>query len=316
MSLQGFSSAAVEHTDPTQTTVYAQSSTNLGDTSINRTAANPNTFAAAFALSPTSAGYLPSDPAAVPAPVSSAAPTTLNFGDTGTPGATPRSSFVTSSTFAAVGGGNPPGNSYITATYGMSSVDKDLLGGIQGASAAGLPASNEHLAWGYFLGDLAYQANGQPQDHVNLGFWVAGQPVSLDMLRTLTGTASYQGGMIGTVVDATAAAGRIATTVGQFTQQWNFATRTGSLNAAFDSANWNGVGLNMPGNTTVFTGAGASSNVADRTLAVQGSFFHNTATGGALSAANPPAAVGGLFAIHNSTGTYGANGVLVGARHR
>jgi hypothetical protein len=57
--------------------------------------------------------------------------------------------------------------------------------------------------------------------------------------------------MIGTVVDATAATSRIATATGQFTQQWNFATRTGSLNAAFDKANWNGVGLNMPVSSNV-----------------------------------------------------------------
>jgi hypothetical protein len=86
------------------------------------------------------------------------------------------------------------------------------------------------------------------------------------------------------------------------------------MNASFDSASWSGLGLTMPTGSNVFTGTGVSGNVADRSLAVQGSFFHNPATGGALSSANLPAAVGGLFAIHNSTGTYGANGVLVGAR--
>ena len=313
----------VEHTDPSLNTVHAFSTTNLGDAAINRTAANPNTFAASFALAPTSTGFLPSDSGAVPSPVPSAAPVTLNFGDPGTPGATPKSAFVSNSTFAALGGNGQPGSS-----IAMTSVDNDLLKGIAGQPAAtgqpvtiahpvtgaavdaSLPASNEHLAWGYFLGDLAVQANGSIQDHANLGFWVAGQPVSFAILQTLTGTATYGGGMVGTAVEP----GRIATVVGQFAQQWNFASRTGTLNASFDSASWNGLGLSMPGGTNVFTGAGSSSNIADRSLAVQGNFFHNTATGGALSAANLPAAVGGLFAIHNSTGSYGANGVLVGAR--
>jgi len=210
----------------------------------------------------------------------------------------------------------------------MTSIDNDLLKGIAGqpsatgqpvtighpvtgaAVDASLPASNEHLAWGYFLGDLAMQANGSIKDHANLGFWVAGQPVPFAVLQTLTGTATYGGGMIGTVVDATASTNRIATVVGQFAQQWNFTNRSGSLNASFDSANWNRVGLNMTGSTHIFTGTGSSSNIVDRSLAVQGSFFHN----GTPTSANLPAAVGGLFAIHNSTGTYGANGVLVGAR--
>jgi hypothetical protein len=304
VSLQGFASAVVDHSDPSLNTVHAFSTTNFGDAAINRTAANPNTFAASFALAPTSVGYLPSDPAAVPSPVSSAAPVTLNFGDPGTPGATPKSAFVSNSTFAALGGAGQPGGS-----VAMTSIDNDLLKGIAGG-AGNLPPSNEHLAWGYFLGDLAAQASGAIQDHANLGFWVAGQPVPFAVLQTLTGTANYGGGMIGTAVESN----RIATVVGQFTQQWNFASRNGTLNASFDSASWNGLGLNMPAATNVFSGTGTSGNIADRTLAVQGSFFHNTATGGALSAANLPAAVGGLFAIHNSTGTYGANGVLVGAR--
>jgi hypothetical protein len=86
------------------------------------------------------------------------------------------------------------------------------------------------------------------------------------------------------------------------------------MNASFDSASWTNLQLGMPGPTNVFAGTGNSSNMLDRTMAVQGSFFHNPATAGALATGNFPAAVGGLFAIHNSTGTYGANGVLVGAR--
>jgi hypothetical protein len=321
VALQGYASAVVEHSDPNLNTVHAFSTTNMGDAAINRTVANPNTVAASFALAPTSVGFLPSDSGTVPSPVASAVPVTLNFGDPGTPGATPKSAFISNSTFAALGGNGQPGSS-----VAMTSVDGDLLKGIAGQPAAtgqpvgiamngaavdaSLPASNEHLAWGYFLGDLAAQANGAIQDHANLGFWVAGQPVTFAVLQTLTGTATYGGGMIGTAAES----GRIATVVGQFAQQWNFATRTGTLNAAFDSASWNGLPLNMPGSTNTFNGAGSSSNVADRTLTVQGNFFHNTATAGALSPTNLPAAVGGLFAIHNSTGTYGANGVLVGAR--
>ena len=58
-------------------------------------------------------------------------------------------------------------------------------------------ASNEHLAWGYFLGDLAMRANGKTvQDHANLGFWVAGQPVGADAIQTLSGSSTYTGGLM------------------------------------------------------------------------------------------------------------------------
>jgi hypothetical protein len=308
LNSQGFATGVVQSFTNGQGSLYALSSTRLGDVAIM--SSPPNTgFNATLAMLPTSVGELSSDPLAAPAPGGVTGVTTLSFGGSQT--TPPNTALVSPATFAAVAPG-----------LAMASIDNDLLPGIENRSGsiahpvtgapvdASLPPSNEHLAWGFFLGDLVNQANGQRQDHVNLGFWVAGQPVTFAMLQTLTGTATYGGGLVGTAVEP----GRVATVVGQFAQQWDFAARTGTMNASFDKANWNGLGLNMPAATNVFSGTGSSSNIADRTLAVQGSFFHNTATGGALSSTNLPAAVGGLFAVHNSTGTYGANGVLVGAR--
>ncbi len=91
----------------------------------------------------------------------------------------------------------------------MASVDADLLQGVVNRTGtitapgsgqvvdASLPPSNEHLAWGLFLGDMVSQASGTQPDRANLGFWVAGRPVSLQTLQTLTGTATYTGGMVG-----------------------------------------------------------------------------------------------------------------------
>ena len=51
------------------------------------------------------------------------------------------------------------------------------------------------------------------------------------------------------------------------------------MNANFDSRAWAGLQSSMPAGSNVFTGSGMSG---DRLMSVQGAFFHNTATGGAL----------------------------------
>ena len=167
------------------------------------------------------------------------------------------------------------------------------------------PPSNEHLAWGFFLGDLAEKANSQQQNHVNLGFWVAGKLVSPTVMQSLTGTATYGGGLIGTAVDANGS----RSVTGNFAQNWDFGNRSGSLNTNFDGKSWTGLQATMPMGGNVFAGSGMSG---DRLMSVQGSFFHNQTTGGSLSPANLPAAVGGVFGIQGPS--YGANGIMVGGR--
>jgi hypothetical protein len=161
-----------------------------------------------------------------------------------------------------------------------------------------VPPSNEHLAWGFFLGDLVNEANGARREHASLGFWVAGRPVDPGTLSTLTGTASYAGGMIGNVAEA----GRVRTATGDFTQSWDFGARRGSMAANFDGRGY-GVNAAMPAGANVFTGSGVSG---DRRMVVQGSFFDAGPLAGA------PAAVGGAFGVAGAG--YGANGVFVGAR--
>jgi hypothetical protein len=124
-------------------------------------------------------------------------------------------------------------------------------------------------------------------------------------MQSLTGTATYVGGLIGTAVDNNG----VRSATGNFAQHWDFGARTGSMNANFDSRSWAGLQSSMPAGSNVFTGSGMSG---DRLMSVQGAFFHNTATGGALSASNLPAAIGGQFAVQGPA--YGANGIMVGSR--
>jgi hypothetical protein len=286
----GFATGFVQSFTNSQGSLYAISSQGPDAVTIK---GNPSSteFTASIQTTSTSVGSLASDPQAAPAPPGFPGGHTLNFG--GNASGPPTSAVISPATFAAV----------VPGQAAMASVDADLLNGI--ANRTGLPPSNEHLAWGFFLGDLAEKVNGQQQNHVNLGFWVAGRLVPANVMQSLTGTATYSGGLVGTAVDNNS----MRNVTGNFAQFWDFGARKGSMNANFDGRAWAGLQSSMPGGSNVFTGSGTSG---DRLMSVQGAFFHNTATGGALSAANLPAAVGGQFAVQGSA--YGANGIMVGRR--
>ncbi|WP_431267336.1 hypothetical protein [Dankookia sp. P2] len=315
IDLQGFATGVVQSARGGQVSLYAVSSVQHGDAVItNAGAASPAEIAASFRLAPTAVGDCPSISAAAPAPGSAGGARTVGFG--GTAGDTPGSAAPSPTTFAALGNGRAMASVNAELRAGIAGVDGNAIAHPTTGAAlpADLPPSSPHLAWGYFLGDVAAQANGgSDRDHVGLGFWVAGRPVTLDGLRTLTGTATYSGGLIGTAADARS----VRTVVGRSAHQWDFARRTGSLNAAFDGASWTGVVTTMPGASASFAGtAGAvpSAGRGDLTLSVQGGFYHNPATGGPLANGNLPQATGGQFGVRSSLGLYGANGIMVGTR--
>jgi len=300
----GFATGFVQSFTNGQGSLYAISSRGPDAVTAKSNASNTE-FTAALNMTSTSVGSLASDPQAAPAPPGFPAGHTLNFG--GNSSGPPTTAVISPATFAAV----------IPGQAAMASIDGDLLNGIANRTGtvahpvtgapvnADIPPSNEHLAWGFFLGDLAEQANGQQQNHVNLGFWVAGRLVPASVMQSLTGTATYGGGLIGTAVDNN----RMRNVTGNFAQFWDFGARKGSMNANFDSRAWAGLQSSMPAGSNVFTGSGMSG---DRLMSVQGAFFHNTATGGALSSSNLPAAIGGQFAVQGPA--YGANGIMVGSR--
>jgi hypothetical protein len=286
LNLRGFASATVEAFGNGSGAAYAASTAGLGGVSITGRNGNRE-FDASLRLSPTAAGNLPFNPFAGAAPSQvGGAQRGLDFGADAAPGGVPTTGVASVGTFAGV----------IPGRAALASVDADLRGGIAGGEV--LPTSNEHLAWGFFLGDLVYEGAGGRREHAGLGFWVAGRPVEPGTLSTLRGTATYGGGMIGTVAQP----GTIRAAVGQFSQTWDFGARSGSMAATFDGAGYS-VRAAMPGGSNVFSGSGLSG---DRRMVVQGGFFD----AGPLSGA--PAAVGGAFGV--SGPAYGANGVFVGAR--
>jgi hypothetical protein len=284
--LQGFAAALVEAVPAgaSAASLHAGVGANLGDVTITPAGRE---ISASIRLDPRAPGEISAVAPAAPPPPGRAT-RTLNFG--GTTNGTPNTAVAAPNSFAAV----------IPGQAGMASVNADLATGI--GTAQRMPASGEHLAWGYFLGDLVPAAPNAAREFSALGFWVAGRPVGFDTLQTLTGSATYSGGMIGNVADA----GGLRTRVGSFTHDFNFGTRQGSFGAQFDGAGFSaGTSLRATG---LFDGS--VTGASGRTLSVQGGFFHNPPA--AVSNSTLPRATGGVFGI---TGPgYGANGVFVGTR--
>jgi hypothetical protein len=242
-----------------------------------------------------------------------AAPTnvTITFGGTDPVTQMPRSAYANETTFAAlgervVGAGPQPTDQ---PSLAMASVNDDLVRGLPritppGGAERAFPASSEHVQWGFFLGDLVNTSTRR--DHIGMGFWVAGRPVTHAELGGLTGRATYSGGMIGNVVDGR----NIRTATGGFAYTHDFGTRTGGFSANFDGATWQDISTRMGAGSNVFSGSGTSTaGVTGRDMSVQGSFFNRTQ----VSAPNHPAALGGTFAIAGGE-TYRATGVFVGSR--
>lgn len=260
-----------------------------------------NEFAAVIDLTPRAPGQMALNPFAG-APANGAAGTQrMEFGARDPQTGQPTTAWIGAGTFAGVRPGtNAPDGS--TRADGAAIVSVDATLQQAGAALPGyqMPESNTHLAWGYFLGDLANDSGGARRDHVNLGFWVAGRPVDFATLSALRGTFSYMGGMLGTAAQN----GSVGVAAGAFNQTWDFGTRTGRLAATFDGRDYN-ARVAMLGANPIFTGSGLDGQ-RDRRMVVQGGFF------GTAAAGTPPPAVGGAFGIAGSG--YAANGIFAGQR--
>jgi len=146
-------------------------------------------------------------------------------------------------------------------------------------------------------------SNVTQTNHLHMGTWVAGPVVSQSDMPT-TGSASYAGHAVGTVINGNAR----YLAAGNFSANFNFASRSGNMSITnFD-------GLTMSGTVASTNGRdyGATLDVAGKTdLAgrAQGSFF----SGGG----DPVRETGGQFTVANkpgATGSYAAIGVFVGKK--
>ena len=190
------------------------------------------------------------------------------------------------------------------------SADSTSLYMVSSGLASGLPngvqaCQCEFAQWGWWGGVVTAQSReGVTQtNHLHMGNWVAGPMVSAADMPT-TGSASYAGHAVGTVVNNTAR----YSAAGNFAAQFNFASRQGNMTISnFD-------GLNMSGAISSQNGRdyGATLDVAGKPgLAgrAQGSFFSG--------AGDPVRETGGQFTVANtpgSQGSYAVNGIFVGKK--
>ncbi|MBM3532592.1 MAG: hypothetical protein FJX60_06100 [Alphaproteobacteria bacterium] len=301
--LNGYASAFVEshradgRLEPSTSLLAGQNGQPSGpvNVSINTDAANGR-VAATFNLKSLN------DPSA-PAGSDGLTSVALNFG------ADPaRGTYVDRSRFAAVesntgavvndGGGTKTADS--TRLYMASSgfANVSLPGGVQACQC-------EFVQWGWWGGVVdALSSDGvQKSNHLHMGNWVAGPIVSQTQMPT-TGSASYSGHAVGTVINQT----QRYIAAGNFSAQYNFGSRSGTMAISnFD-------GLNVTGNMASQNGRDYAANLSitgkpGLTGTAQGSFF----SGGG----DPVRETGGQFSISNAPGStdkYAVNGVFVGKK--
>ena len=231
--------------------------------------------------------------------------TTLRFGSTsGTYGQS--SAYVDDKTFAAVQSPITPssysdGSSTNAIVSNVAMVSGGAVNNPLFAAAGVTPCTCAYLSWGYWAADLTYTSGARAgqQDRVPIGTWVAGTLPGTNEIPTGNISATYTGHMMGNVSNA----GSSYVAVGDYTQQWNFASRSGTATINnFDGASFNGVALGTtPTNPRDFFGTGAGSQ--SRSISINGSFFKG---GG-----DPVAAVGGNFRIggtnYLATGSFAAS---------
>lgn len=159
------------------------------------------------------------------------------------------------------------------------------------------PCTCEFLTWGWWSKEYQYSSsfwyNPGGRDRINLASYVAGTLTPSISLPT-TGTATYNGHAVGSVVNGTNA----YVAVGNYSNVWNFASQTGAVTIGnFDGATYTGSAALVSG-TANFT---AGLTGAGRTGAVAGSFFSAPGVpakgqGGSFSVTGTGYKAGGTFA--------------------
>jgi hypothetical protein len=174
--------------------------------------------------------------------------------------------------------------------------------------------SFKYLQWGFFFGDSSAARDATAQAH--LASWVTGKLTATDAPKP-SGTATYEGYMLGNVSQVANGVTSLYTAVGTFTNTWDFNVRQGDMNMAFDGANYTGKtifrGDQLNAARTAFVGSNnaqfvgsVSSPTGGRTGVLNGSFID----GGGQTHVG----VLGRFDLGSSDGSYIASGTFGGER--
>lgn len=205
--------------------------------------------------------------------------------------------FFDDKTFAAILSPDGPGGSASRPRTIM--VTNNLLTGLAGIDETKL-CTCAFLTWGYWAADLPVQTGTGTQNELYaLGTWVAGRlPGAADI--PTTGTASYTGHAVGSVVDN----GQFRMATGSMNANFDFGARTGSMNINdFDGRDYSGTASAVTNRVYV----GMTSTDGQVSGNVVGSFARN--------GNDPVGGVIGDLILNNASGTYKAVGTVAGQRN-
>jgi hypothetical protein len=170
----------------------------------------------------------------------------------------------------------------------------------QVAAAAGKPdltlCQCDYTRWGF------WSARNPTSTESIFGLWVAGRPAQASDVP-VTGTATYIGQVVANV--GSSASNDLKAAAGNFSNEVNFATRTGGVAVTgLDNTNYSGT-VALQGNTANFAGV-LAGNVGNRQMGLVGSFYR--------SPANPVGEMGGSVVIQGTN--YVGGGVFTAAVRR
>jgi hypothetical protein len=234
----------------------------------------------------------------VAAPGSTSGRLDLRFGDSG--GGSGRSVYIDSEAFGAIeaaSGTTVAGalasrtRTYMFVDDKVSSSDGFLPGGVGFCTCEG-------VSWGFWGGEV--QASDGKYHRVHLGTWVAGDVPSAAEIAGKTGTASYDGHLIGTVTAGSGVGRRTYLAAGRYQTTYDFDSDSGSVSiSSFDGTNYSGnVAKLAVGSEHRFSGSVTADSGPSRSGDVQGVFFN--------SGGNSHGAMGGQVSISQASGNYKA----------
>jgi hypothetical protein len=172
------------------------------------------------------------------------------------------------------------------------------------------PRDYDHVKWGFFFGDTSTTEGSR--EHVHLGSFAAGRPFTEDQLNVRDETITYSGHAIGNVVNGSS----VYTSVGSYTDEFNFADREGMATLVFDGNTYTGDSVsNLVGDSIL--GYSVDSFQPDSSLAQASSDRFGTAQGifvGEAVSGTPDGVVGqfelsngaGGDSLYRATGTFAA----------
>ncbi len=227
-SLSGYAAGFIEVMNSTGTAVSVVPLTSLSDPAASPSGFTLSTNAAAGTISASLDATLPTDGVAV------------SFGGTGA-----ASAYTGNREFAAFSAARPnlsagevadPGGANAAIISGAPLIGATSAQGWTGTidartRAAMSETGYRHLQWGFFFGDV--RTENARNAHAHLIGWVAGRPTP-EGTPLPAGTVDYAGHVFANIN----AGNQLYSAVGSYSNQWNFATRTGTGRMSLDGQDY------------------------------------------------------------------------------